>query len=470
MSAVKEIISKEELRHFLWKDTKNFENRFRKSAIALAAIHKFIVEHSPLDGVPEEIEFLALYDQISQMPDESFSIVWQDPLAYAWSVTVFDMLPSLDMLRLRYREKKNPEWRTKAELVKHQVTEQLEYFKAFALAIALISKKDLIFVKPFRVELPFSIPGTSHLLYGELYTDILELNKSVLKVNKDGEIINLDFNKGVSKELSPVRLVNSPVINAHGTNFRIDCYAARFPHFNFEEGMVAAAAPQTIGPEQINVIEQAVLNFKLFYPEGFDQFCRWLRVTLTKSPWSAGFDASATTNLPGLMSHRMGNNAVWLSEIFVHEFFHNRLFFLDEERPLLDFNPGPEKYYHSWRLDARPPLGAIHATYVFIPVTKFFLRLCGSDEFTGIDAEYITDFTARTSMKLLQAVDSIIQIEELTDHGKAFVETLVSDVEELAFEVAKYKITLDGPALKFSPRKNEFERMESLSHGELMTS
>ena len=90
-----------EIKDYVWKRTDFFEDRYRKGIAAVVATKEFLTENHPLNHSPEEIEFLSIYEGIENLSGEIFSRVWQDPLAYAWSVTIYNRLSVLDMVRLR---------------------------------------------------------------------------------------------------------------------------------------------------------------------------------------------------------------------------------------------------------------------------------------------------------------------------------------------------------------------------------
>lgn len=454
--------------NFLWERTDFFEDRYRKGVAALAAVRQFVQENRPLNDSTES-EFLCLYDQLLEMSGDVFSRVWQDPLAYAWSVTLYDRFGVLDMLRLRVSQTNDNNQARLASMVEQQLPEQLQFFKAFALAVAYLDDRSMDFEQPVRVRLPFAIPGTDLVLMGDHTADIHGISGSTLSVSKDGKRLSIDLDSEPSRQLTPIMLNRVPTIKKQGTQIKLNPFGARFPYYEVLDGEYSAAAPQPIGPDEVNALEEAIDLYAEFYPEGFDQFCRWLHVLSTKSPWGRGVGSATNTELPGLIFLMLPAAPVWLAETLIHEYFHQRLFFLDEEQPVLEEIPGPAINYQPWRWDARPPHGLLHATYVFTPVTRFYLRLYKSGRYSGPEAAYIADFTKRTSVRLQMGLDMLMRAGGFTPAGEEFFQVLKENIDGLVQEINETPLTLDLPAMEFNKQKNAYLPQLSLEDNEPMT-
>ena len=459
----------QDIRDFVWNRTDFFENRYRKGIAAVVASYKFISEHHPLNYSPEEREFLSLYHRIKNLPGEVFSHVWQEPLAYAWSVTIYNRLSVLDMVRLRANTWHDQQQADTAEMVESQLYSQLDFFKLFVIGVIYLAKESIVFERTFKIALPFSIPGTGLVIRGDHHAEIISITDSVLKLKKDDDIFEINLDKDPVAILQPVRLEKCPLITSHNTHFYLNPFSSRFPYFETLDGEYAAAAPQAISYDEIEAIESALALFKRFYPEGFDQFCKWTRVLATKSPYARGVGSTTNTELPGLITLMLPCSRIWLAETFVHEYFHQRLFFLDEETPIMEEIPGPSIYYQPWRWDARPPLGLIHAIFVFTPVAKFFLNMYKSREFNGTELYYIADFAVRTSVRLQIGIDNLGKIDDFTENGLQLLGILKHEIECYVKEVKKTDLNLDMPAMEFSKQKNSYSPQLGIRDNKPMT-
>lgn len=445
-----------DIKDFVWKRTDFFEDRYRKGIAAVVAAREFLTENHPLNHSPEETEFLSIYERIEKIPGEIFSRVWQDPLAYAWSVTIYNRLSVLDMARLRAKTWNDEEQAKTANMVESQLYAQLDFFKLFVIAVLYLNKEAITFDRPFKIALPFSIPGTDVVIKGDHYAEIISLDNSILKLKKDNDLYEIDLDKDPTELLQPVRLERSPLITKHNAHFYLNPFGSRFPYFETSDGEYAAAAPQAIGKEEIEAVESAMDLYKRFYPEGFEQFCKWTRVLVTKSPYARGVGSTTNTELPGLITLMLPCARVWLAETFVHEYFHHRLFFLDEEMPVMEEIPGPSIYYQPWRWDARPPQGLIHATYVFTPVAKLFYRMYKSGEFSGPEGDYIADFALRTAIRLQISIENLSKIGGFTEKGREIFNVLREEIFGYIEEVKDSDLDLDMPAMEFSKQLNSY--------------
>ena len=209
--------------------------------------------------------------------------------------------------------------------------------------------------------------------------------------------------------------------------------------------------------------------YKRFYPEGFDQFCKWTRVLVTKSPYARGVKSTSNTELPGLITLMLPCARVWLAETFVHENFHQRLFFMDEEIPILKEIPGPFICYSPWRWDPRPPHGLMHGTYVFTSVAKFFLRMYKSCEFKGLEGDYIADFACRISIQLQIGIENLNKIGGFTEMGMKILNVLREEILAYVEEVKGSDLNLDMPAMEFSNQLNNYLPQLSKKENKPMT-
>ncbi len=74
----------------LWTDTDVYQLRYEKTATALMAVERALRARRPLEG--GEDEFLLLYKALAAADPETFTEIWEDPLAYFWTRFAYELV------------------------------------------------------------------------------------------------------------------------------------------------------------------------------------------------------------------------------------------------------------------------------------------------------------------------------------------------------------------------------------------
>ena len=95
------------------------------------------------------------------------------------------------------------------------------------------------------------------------------------------------------------------------------------------------------------------------------------------------------SQLPGAFAVGEARDRLVLAEDFIHEFYHNRLFCIEERGAFFegqgDGAEPVDSYYSPWRYDPRPLQGLFHALYVFTGVCRYWLSVFGDPQLDGQD-------------------------------------------------------------------------------------
>lgn len=435
----------ERLQHHMWVDTSFFEARFHKSAAALLATVRMLQALQPVEG---QDEFLDLFDHCRGQDPQAFGRLWHDPAAYAWSFRVFDNLGYTGTLARRVQDG-GTEYADQWERHQALLRRQIGFFKAVAIGLHVLTGDGLELRTPLQVPLPFSIPGTGWFVDGQGELSLLGVSDGHLAVRAGGvnRRLPLADDAGVETELPVVR--PHPRLDTGGCDIVVDPWLCRVPGVKFEEGQNALASPARPTPQDLGLLQTALQWLGRFSPEAFARFREHMRVFNLKSEGAPGVGAVSLTELPGSFTFKMCRDPVWLLETFVHEWFHNQLFFLDEETPILREIPGPAENYSPWRPDPRPPHGLIHAVYVHVPVARAFLRLHESGEAQGAAARYVEHNLIRMRWQMPMGLAVLEHACDLTDFGQAFMGGLRDAVADITRAIDAAGLDANGPALMF---------------------
>jgi len=457
-------ISRDEAQLYIWRDQSIYQKRYQKSASALTALAQYMNE-AGLTG-DEYTEFQELYEQCTGLEPATFANVWQDPSAFAWTIYTYD---NIGLIRLLEKRSASGDADAASDLVKVHtlLREQMQYFKAFMLGFALTGKHDIGFTTPFSIDLPFPIPGTNLILEGDGIVDILGIQNERLMISSpQGE-----------KALTPgdnagINLRDLPLVTYKGCHFQLNPWVGRVPGNVHPEIDYAYQYPVRADDEHIQVIQKTIDLIEQYSPEALEEFRNWVRciaIKETNPDGTGGVGSASFTFLPGVIHLKMYMSPVWLAETFIHECYHNRLFFLDEDTHILKTIPGPEIYYSPWRNDPRPPHGILHAVTVFLPTARLLLNMVASGDLSGDDLNYATSFVVRQFYRFRIGVDVLETHAEFTAEGKQLFSAVKDSVEQFEQEVIQANIPLDGPAFILDKANGKLVPVTSKVTGEALS-
>jgi hypothetical protein len=146
-------------------------------------------------------------------------------------------------------------------------------------------------------------------------------------------------------------------------------------------------------------------------------------------------------------------NPHFLGDVLIHEFHHNRLFCLEEEEPLLEDDAGQDlarapRYATAHQAVPRPLHGILHALYVFVPVTRYWLRVSADPDVDDAVRELARDRTLRGALCARICAYQVRSYAKLSRLGGALLARLEDDLEELWTDVRAAGLSGDTPALE----------------------
>ncbi len=432
----------------LWTDTSVFTARFKKSAAALVALQQALERHRPLDG--REQEFFDLYDGVFSADPAAFGRVWTDPRAYQWVRVAYELLKSclsgadISPLVRKYVSA------VRCAEPHEALAWHLEQFKMFALAVALRDGECLTFERPWEPLLPMAIPATSWSLSGSAPLMIHALcHQSLHVTTAGGESLIVPLDEKLCFDSPELARHCCPVIEHAGCRLLAQPHAFHVPTL----GAVAEVVGAGVGFQWQHepLLRRTLQSIQRHDPQTFDQFRNAMSVVALKPRDCGDTFNTSHSQLPGAFTASAVNNPLTLADDFIHEFYHNRLFAIEERGPF--FDPQAEsaftaaKYYSPWRCDPRPLHGVLHGWYVFSRVCRYWLRVYDDPLLDDADHQYAVDRLLRIPVQLSMAAHVLRNHATFTPFGRSLLKAMVNELSGLLRDVADAHLPNDAPAL-----------------------
>jgi HEXXH motif-containing protein len=433
----------------VWSDTSFYDRLHEKTATALIAAAAALRSRRPLAG--DEEEFLDLYGVMESGDPEIFTQVWRDPYGYFWARHAFELVgwilsgtapPRSVAEYLTEIGKSDPQ----AALKFH-----LEEFKRFGLALAIIRGGRLHFRSPWEAALPFSIPGTRLAAVGKGIVRIAGVADGALEVIREGRTVCLRPDDPSDNPDDP-SVVTRPLIRLGDCELTLKPEAFILPRI--EAAAALTALPDDLQERLIPMTEEALRLVERHLPDAFNHICEFIRVIAFKPPQSGDYSNISYSDLPGSFVLGAMGEPYWIADGLVHETFHNRLFCILEDRPILvepDDAPGPSEFYSPFRDDLRPLTGLLHALYVFTQVCRFWLAVWASGETRGSRRAYVEDQAVRVTLQIRITLSQLRRFARFTQFGAELFDQLAKDVEAATIRMKRLGLRLDAPAMLVRP-------------------
>ena len=434
-------------KNILWTDTAIFQNRYEKSASALVAVKQALERNRPLGG--GEQEFLDLYQIVADGHPDHFTSVWRDPTAYFWVRMAYQLLGTcltdapLQPLAQAYCGALGT--LEPREALAHHLAD----FKRFVLALHVLSGGDSVFTPPFHVSLPFAVPGTRLSLSGTGSALIHSVASGHLEVSYAGRTGRIPLTPRPSSRPDTLTVHECPVTRYRGYELPLHPHAFNLPGLDFISPVLdAGLAYQN---EHVNLVAETLALIERYQPAAYAQFRDVMRFIALKPQRTGNYTNISHSDLPGAFICGVVHEPLELGDTLLHEFHHNRLFFIEEIGP---FFVDPEDnlqttgaYYSPWRSDLRPLHGIFHALYVYLPVCRFWLEAYRGGDVTGRRLDYVRDRVVRIPLQLAVAVQQLARYARFTEFGTTLFEQMRKDVAEIRDAIIASSVPLDVPAV-----------------------
>jgi len=430
---------------WLWSDIDLFQERYEKSATALVLTKQLLERKESLTG--GEKEFLMLYGRVADAQPEFFTRVWRDPSAYYWVRLTYELLGSVLNEAPLSRLGRAHCAATGLE-PSEALPRQLADFKRFVLGMAVVANDDLDFQQPIEVSLPFAIPGTALSLCGEGIVEIAGLRAGCLLVRQAGNEWGLAL-AGGDQAQGPIVVSQAPIVAWQS------CELMMQPHlFNNLPAMIrndpVVASGHSYQERFAKVIQQGMHLMERYHPRAFAQFAEVMSVAAIKPLHAGGYVNVSYSDLPGACVISATDNAYEIADVLIHEFHHNRLFFIEEKAPF--FEDGEDavsslRFYSPWRNDLRALMGILHGLYVFIPVREFWGNVARDQSLSTEEKDFARTWVTRNTLELTIGVHQLAHHARFTPFGRDLFAQLQENVQSLHNAMLADGLSYDHPAL-----------------------
>lgn len=425
-----------------------FEDRYEKSASALVAVAQILEKERPLSG--DEQEFLDLYQMALAADPENFTKVWLDPSSYFWTRVAYELLGScLSKNPLPTRAKQYCEALGNCT-PQQALTRHLHAFKSFILGIHFLEGMDADFATPLVLNLPYSIPGTLFSLEGTGQIEVSGLVSGKIKGTYGSQALDLQLHPGASCASGRIIVSECPVVTHSSCETILKPQTFNnLPSLDFVEPAVEAGLQ--FHRDHAGLIKECLEIVERYHKDTFHLFQKHKIWVGLKPLFSGTYSNIACSELPLSFMASIFNNPFVMADTFIHEFNHNRLFFIEEKGPFLsgsEVDPISDNIYYSpWRRDIRPLQGVLHALYVYIPVTEFWSNVIEAGKVSIKQLAYARNQWLSGYLQLVIGLFQLNRFGSFTASGKKFFTELGKAVEEIGEKVAGSSFSYDSPAM-----------------------
>jgi len=442
----------------LWHDEGLYHARYEKTTSALIAIHQALERNRPLDGA--EAEFLELYRRVAAADPDAFTTVWRDPTAYFWVRLAYEFVgnclapgPLSGLAESVSRAHGAIDATSALKL-------HLSDFKRFVLALGIVAGTDQIFSTPLEVDLPFAIPASRVVIAGDGKLLIDALTDRHLAVTRDGRKLRLPL---TPTSIDSLTIRESPLAVADDYSVMLQPEAFNLP--GVKEGEPLRGIPPSYQSEHVTLVSQALELIHRHCPATFEQFALIIRLIALKPSSLGDYSNISHSDLPGAFVVSVANDPYLMADFFIHEFHHNRFFFVEElgaffaeeEDNLVMRN----EYYSPFREDLRPVHGIFHGLYVYLAVWRFWYAVYRSDETAGLRRAAVSDQVLTASIQIAISVAQLRRSARFSTLGAQLFEAMAAEAAHLQELTRGLRFPPDLPSIRcgddgvFSIRREE---------------
>ncbi len=423
------------------------DGRASKAAAALSAIDVFLRSNQTPSFIESSVrdEFHYNIGFLKSVSPQAFTRAWRTPLAYLFSRVCYESLhaagraktpndAALEHLGVQYGEDWQP------ALVKF-----LRKLNLFCTAAALNDGVKFSISPGLHCETPFTIPSTGLTIAKENSSEV----QACTLFGTDGRSVllqvgskNLSLDPESSSNDSTLCCSRCPKLDAGEQQILMQPYEISL----LRTENSAVLTPDNILDFQRNsrqIFQAALQVIQIYAPEIFAELKDNLQVIIAKPRELGGITNVSDSHLPGLMIASLLAEPYELADTIIHEYYHNRLFYLDELEPLLikSDNGSSADLYSPARDDLRPILGVWHALYVYLPVFRYWAAVYEDEHLSDHLKSYAADRLARFGLHL-KIFDAQVDLkhEAFTEAGDKLRRKLHLEVEECFSHLAAMNI------------------------------
>ncbi|HEV7398241.1 MAG TPA: HEXXH motif-containing putative peptide modification protein [Pyrinomonadaceae bacterium] len=326
----------------------------------------------------------------------------------------------------------------------------LNDFGRFALAAHVCDNRPIRFEEAVKIRLPNALPGTNLAILPASSQDTIVvdwkwLDRSMLGVidelkNSNSQTTSrLSISDGPS-ESSVVVIQKLPVWEGPCGPIAIDSYE---PCLNIPSVEVYRRIKElTRCHHFLETIKHALARLTA-YKESLVK--EMTLITASVTPMDA--DVGDTAMFSGTSSAIFGacflsaaREPLFVAEMLLHEFCHNKLRLLQEVAPLIsDKYSNQAIFYSPWRDDPRPIDGLMHGLYVFSSIAHFWLHVCGNQNANADERAMAQRRVGTLLLQLKLAYAEFTEHAELTRAGTVFLGIISDRIYDLESQTKEWK-------------------------------
>jgi len=429
----------------LWNDQDLYQARYQKTGAALIAISQALERNHPLDG--GESEFLELYQRMTAADPDAFTTVWRDPTAYFWVRLTYEFVgnclaPAPVSVLAESVARARGAADSKSALKAH-----LNDFKRFVLALGIVAGTDQTFLTPLEVVLPFAIPSTRLVISGDGKLLIDAFVEGHFAATRDGRKLRVPLVPGRFDSLT---IRECPVAVAQDYSLILQPEAFNLP--GLKEGEPLRLLPPSFQSEQTSLTAEALELIHRHCPKTFEHFREVIRLIALKPSEIGDYSNISHSDLPGSFVVSVANDPYMMADFFIHEFYHNRFFFVEElgaffshERDNLMTR---SDYYSPFREDLRPLHGVFHGLYVYLAVWRFWYAVYRSGETSGLRLAAVSNQLVLVSTQIAISVAQLKRFAEFTPLGAKLFEAMAEESAHIQEITRGLKFSIDLPSMR----------------------
>ena len=436
----------------LWSDGDVLNWKAEKAIGAMLAVGNTLQARG--SRTQQEDEFLALLQWTKSVSSKAFNIAASAPTTYHWARLAFQLLSGIENDNL------TEEPRAYFKALNHRNAQDafdfhLDQFKLFVLALAITDGTEISF-EPFHVQLPVAIPTTPWSFDGDAELQISGVTAPRnLSTIVDGVPAEIPLPSASMEWNSRLSIHMAPTIQLGDNRIVLQPHAFALPDLPSMESVVPIGID--FQRDSLDHVLRAMAAIQLYDETTYLQFSQAMKVIAFKPESAGGVANTSCSRLPGAAIFTASKHPLVLAEDLIHEFYHNRLFAIEESSDFFapgEFDPvSDEKFYSPWRQDSRPFYGLLHAEYVFDRVLKFWLGVMRAT--TSLDSSSVKYAKCRILMLREQLRLTTMQLRtfaKFTKFGQELFDRLDASIGESLGIAASLDIC--GDEIAWTPLAN----------------
>lgn len=408
---------------WIWNATEPLSLKYEKTVGTLSAIRKALLQRRKLSA-PEE-RFCEQIRWAMSLPADVFESTFTDPRAYHFARTAYDLFVST------YLDGTLPGGtRSYLDALRLLPTEAFDaHLNRFGLFVVSLGTQvgESVAIDPLRLELPEILPGTAWSF--DAACDVVlrgSVSRDRIDVSVDGQRLHVDLPE-TSQRVGKLLIRVAPTVEG----IRLQPPLFNVPGLQDIRSVVPANVDEQ--SEYKDLLVQTLGLIKSYAPETALQIRGSMKVIAFKPAGFGGVFNTSCSRLPGASIFTGARLRVMLADDLIHEFYHNRLFALEEEGDFLvatqdsDRNGG-QRFYSPWRDDPRPIYGLFHAAYVFERVLKFWIAALQGDALSDDERRFGCCRAAKLVLQLQITLAQLLSWGEFTERGRTICEAIAGSL------------------------------------------